>query len=214
MSTRVNAPRCTNAAGKRESRHACRACHVVWFDEPTYLSLPELAFDRTNFMPMQTTEIIAMERLEELKKRMEEERKQARKKKPLHRILKPEKDSGNLIKFGTLKVNGDPRIGNPSRDRWFNTQAFAPENAYTLRTNPFYYDGLTGPLTWNLDSTLAKNFYLTERTRFELRMDAFNLPNHFLSTMPNNDPRSSLFGRSTGQSNLGREMQYTLRLHF
>ncbi len=123
-------------------------------------------------------------------------------------------NSGNLIKFGTLKVNGDPRIGNPSRDRWFNTQAFAPENAYTLRTNPFYYDGLTGPLTWNLDSTLAKNFYLTERTRFELRMDAFNLPNHFLSTMPNNDPRSSLFGRSTGQSNLGREMQYTLRLHF
>jgi hypothetical protein len=35
-----------------------------------------------------------MERLEELKKRMEEERKQARKKKPLHRILKPKKNDG------------------------------------------------------------------------------------------------------------------------
>ncbi|MGH7867994.1 MAG: zf-TFIIB domain-containing protein [Candidatus Dormibacteraceae bacterium] len=71
---------------------ACSACNAVWFDEPTYQSLGELAFDGTNFMPMQTTEIIAMERLEELKKRMEEERKQARRKKPLHRIPKPGKD--------------------------------------------------------------------------------------------------------------------------
>jgi len=71
---------------------ACKACNAVWFDEPTYQSLPELAFDGTNFMPMQTTEIIAMERLEELKQRIEEERKQARRKKPLHRIPKPGKD--------------------------------------------------------------------------------------------------------------------------
>jgi hypothetical protein len=123
-------------------------------------------------------------------------------------------NSGNPLKFGQLKVNGNPRIGNPSRDRWFNTQAFATDNSYTPRSNPFYYDGLTGPASWNLDSTLAKNFYLTERVRFELRMDAFNLFNHFLSTAPIVDVRSSLFGRSVGQSNLGRQMQYTLRLHF
>jgi Zn-finger nucleic acid-binding protein len=71
---------------------ACRACNVVWFDDPTYQSLPELAFDGTNFRAMQTTEIIAMDRLAELKKRMEEERRQARRKKPLHRIPKPGKD--------------------------------------------------------------------------------------------------------------------------
>lgn len=123
-------------------------------------------------------------------------------------------NSGNLLSFPQAQVNGDPRIGNPSRDRWFNTQAFAPAPAYTVRSNPLYYDGLTGPSSWNLDSTLAKNFYVTERTRFELRMDAFNLMNHFLSTTPILDVRSSLFGRSIGQSNLGREMQYTVRLHF
>lgn len=123
-------------------------------------------------------------------------------------------NSGNMLKFGQMRVNGDPRIGNPSRTRWFNTQAFAPDTAFTLRSNPFYFDGLTGPVSWNLDSTLAKNFYITEKTRIELRMDAFNVPNHFLSTNPVLDVRSSLFGRSVGQSNLGREMQYTLRLHF
>ena len=73
----------------------CRACNAVWFDEPTYEALPELSFEATNSIAMQTTEIIAMERLEELKKRLEEERKQARKKKPLHRIRRPGKDEGS-----------------------------------------------------------------------------------------------------------------------
>jgi Zn-finger nucleic acid-binding protein len=65
---------------------ACKACNTVWFDEPTYESLPELAFESTSFLPMQATEIIAMERLKVLKERQEAKLKQARKKKPLHRI--------------------------------------------------------------------------------------------------------------------------------
>lgn len=124
-------------------------------------------------------------------------------------------NSGNLLNFSqALKMNGDPRIGNPSRTRWFNTQAFAPAEAYTPKTDPYYYDGLTGPVSWNLDSTLSKTFRMTERVGLELRMDAFNTVNHFLSTMPVTDVRSSLFGQSVGQSNIGREMQYSLRVHF
>jgi Zn-finger nucleic acid-binding protein len=72
---------------------ACRACNAVWFDAPTYESLPELAFESTSMLPMQTTEIIAMERLRELKERQEAERKQARKKKPLRRIFEDGKSS-------------------------------------------------------------------------------------------------------------------------
>jgi Zn-finger nucleic acid-binding protein len=91
-------PFCSAAMGVVNSQEppleldACRKCNVVWFDGPTYDSLPELAIEGTNSIRMQATEIIAMERLEELKKRMEEERKQARKKKPLHRIAEPRKD--------------------------------------------------------------------------------------------------------------------------
>ena len=72
---------------------ACRPCNAIWFDEPTYGSLPELAFEATNCLAMQTTEIIVMERLEELKKRMEQERKQARRKRFLRRIPRPEKEA-------------------------------------------------------------------------------------------------------------------------
>jgi Zn-finger nucleic acid-binding protein len=71
---------------------ACRLCNAVWFDAPTYESLPELSFEATSSIAMQATEIIALERLQELKKRMEEERKAERKKKPVHRVSKQGKD--------------------------------------------------------------------------------------------------------------------------
>lgn len=64
---------------------SCRACAVVWFDLPTYESLPQLTVGTTNSIPMQATEIIALNRLKELKEREEEKRKRE-KKKQLHRI--------------------------------------------------------------------------------------------------------------------------------
>jgi Zn-finger nucleic acid-binding protein len=72
---------------------ACRMCNTVWFDRPTYESLPELTLETTNSMPMQATEIIALERLKDLKAREEEERKQPRKRKLLHRDLEKGEDS-------------------------------------------------------------------------------------------------------------------------
>jgi len=71
---------------------ACRSCGIVWFDQPTYESLPQLTIETTNSIPMQATEIIALNRLKELKEKEEEERRQARKRKRLHRIFDPGKD--------------------------------------------------------------------------------------------------------------------------
>ena len=65
---------------------SCRACSVVWFDLPTYESLPQLTSETTNSIPMQATEIIALNRLKELKKREEEERRREKEKKRLPRI--------------------------------------------------------------------------------------------------------------------------------
>jgi Zn-finger nucleic acid-binding protein len=68
---------------------SCRACAVVWFDLPTYESLPQLTSETTNSIPMQATEIIALSRLKELKAReeeAEEERKRVKGKKRLRRI--------------------------------------------------------------------------------------------------------------------------------
>lgn len=74
---------------------ACRSCNAVWFDRPTYESLPQLTLETINSIPMQATELIALERLKELKERQEKERKRARKQNPLHRIAKNEKSGRN-----------------------------------------------------------------------------------------------------------------------
>jgi len=65
---------------------SCRACAVVWLDFPTYESLPQLTLETTNSIPMQATEIIALNRLKELKAREEEERKRAKEQKKRRRI--------------------------------------------------------------------------------------------------------------------------------
>jgi Zn-finger nucleic acid-binding protein len=81
-----------NSQEPRLELEACKSCNAVWFDAPTYESLPELSFESTSTMATQVTELIAMDRLEKLKKRMEEERKKERKKKTLKRDLKGGKE--------------------------------------------------------------------------------------------------------------------------
>ena len=124
-------------------------------------------------------------------------------------------NSGSYLQFGQMKVSGNPVISDPTKDRWFDTSVFSKADAYTPRTNPWTYSGLTGPGYWNIDSTLAKEFPLTERFRLELRIEAYNATNSFMAGNPGVDVLNpALFGKSTTQANTGREMQYTLRLHF
>ena len=91
---------------------------------------------------------------------------------------------------------------------------FKQATPFTPRTNPFQYDGLTGPRYWNLDSTLSKNFDVTERFKLEFRLEAYNLTNSVMPGNPNLTVTSVQFGRIASQVNYGREVQYTLRLHF
>ena len=124
-------------------------------------------------------------------------------------------NSGQFVRFGGALVEGDPSIDNPTRDGYWDTTKFSVLPAYTNRTNPWQYPGVTGPRFTNIDATLSKFFPIHgERVRLEFKMEAYNLMNSFMAGMPNTTVTSSLFGRSTTQANRGREMQYTLRLHF
>lgn len=125
-------------------------------------------------------------------------------------------NSGAFLRFtGQMEYNGDdPSLDNPTRGKWFNTSAFSPMIAFTPRMNPYQFEGLTGPQFWNIDTTLSKQFHLTERFRLEFRAEAYNLTNSFMPSQPITDITLSTFGRSTNQANKGREFQYTLRLHF
>ncbi|MBI3471057.1 MAG: hypothetical protein HY013_06850, partial [Candidatus Solibacter usitatus] len=87
---------------------------------------------------------------------------------------------------------------------------------FTPRSNPFQYEGVNGPVFWNMDGTVSKTFPIKERYKLEFRFEAYNLTNSLMWANPNVTVGNSLFGRSTAQAvtNRGREMQYTLRLMF
>ena len=122
--------------------------------------------------------------------------------------------SGNLLGyFGQADVSGDPRQNVPA-GHYFNPAVFSVPQPYTPRTNPFYYDGLRGPNLWQLDSTLVKYFKVTERIKFELRMEFYNMPNVFMPSDPDLGIGSGTMGKSTWINNYGREIQFNGRVHF
>ena len=124
-------------------------------------------------------------------------------------------NSGRFLRFGQMITDGsNPRLENRTRDRMFDTSKFQKPEPFTPRTNPWQYPGVVGPKFWNLDMTVSKFFPVKERVQLEFKFEAYNVVNNFVPSDPNVNVLSALFGRSTDQANRGREMQYTLRLHF
>jgi hypothetical protein len=125
-------------------------------------------------------------------------------------------NSGRFLRFGTMLAEGDPRIDNPTPARWFDTSKFQRQPAYTPRTNPWQYPGLTGPLYWEVSGTLSKNLRVTERVNTELKMSAFNLTNRLNRAMPDTSVTSSNFGRTLRQlgGSTGRQMEFGLKIFF
>ncbi|MBM3812113.1 MAG: carboxypeptidase regulatory-like domain-containing protein [Acidimicrobiia bacterium] len=123
-------------------------------------------------------------------------------------------NSGAYLRFPTqIGPQETPTIYR-DRAQWFDLTGFNRQPAYTPRSNPWQYPNLTGPRNWNMDTTLSKFFDLTERVRFELRLEAYNLTNSFVPNDPSTAFTAATFGRTTNQINRGREFQYTARFHF
>jgi len=70
-----------STAEPRLELDACLPCSVVWFDAPTYETLPEGAVETTASLALQATEIVAEIRLKELKEREKEREEEERKRK-------------------------------------------------------------------------------------------------------------------------------------
>ncbi len=124
--------------------------------------------------------------------------------------------SGVFLRFGGLDVTGDPRLDNPSNQARFNTSVFKLLPAFTRRSNPWMYEGVTGPSFRNLDLTLSKEFPITEKVSFELRMESYNFTNNFKGANPSTDVNSSVFGRVVNQraGYFGRQFQYSGRFRW
>jgi len=123
-------------------------------------------------------------------------------------------NSGSFLRFPQAIIDGSPKIDEPTRDRWFDTSKFQVPLAFTPRTNPWQYAGVTGPRFWQLDGAVSKYFQINERFRLQFKLEAFNATNSFIAGSPETNVYSSLFGRSTSQANFGREVQYSLKLYF
>jgi hypothetical protein len=132
--------------------------------------------------------------------------------------------SGRILQFNqNLIVRGIPKLDNPTHDRWFDTSMFAGlppggpnDPANTIRTNPWTYDGLVGPGTSQTDMTLSKSFKLSERFKFEVRVESYNVFNNLNWDNPVVDFNNANFGKvvSKRPGYIGREVQYGFKLSF
>jgi hypothetical protein len=97
---------------------------------------------------------------------------------------------------------------------------FLVRQTYQRRTAMFRYDEFRRPIYWEIDANLAKTTRITDRVRFQLRIEAFNLLNSpmYDEIQYNQDTNSADFGRinrnSSGQSNFQRFIQLGFRLIF
>jgi hypothetical protein len=125
--------------------------------------------------------------------------------------------SGRPLLFtNTYVVSGNPKLDNPTRDRWFDTSMFSPQPAFTPRSNPWSFDGMNGPSVFMADMTLTKMFEVTSRYRMEARIEAYNAFNNIVWDNPDMTLGSSNFGKVTRKrlAFTGREFQVGLRFIF
>lgn len=108
---------------------------------------------------------------------------------------------------------GQPKLSNPTEDRWFNTDAFAaPVLSYGNAGKNLLY---TAPVQ-NIDMSLFKKFALREHAAAELRIESFNTFNIMNLGAPGNTLGSPTFGRisSLATGKQPRILQFGLKLSF
>lgn len=112
---------------------------------------------------------------------------------------------------------GDPKLGHPTIQKWFNTGLFTVAPAYTYgNVGPYLRDVRTEGMH-NVDAVLSKNFdaHLFERTiTTTFRFETYNLFNSTQFGFPNTNPTSQSFGQVTSTLNSPRDLQFALKIRF
>jgi len=123
---------------------------------------------------------------------------------------------GNPANTGQLNrpnvvAGEDPELSSDVRDpqRWFNTNAFVPNNEFEFGNAG--RNILLGPGLFNWDFALYKAFKVTESKMFQFRFEAFNFTNTPNFGFPNSEVGNNNFGRITGA---GRPRNLQLGLKF
>ncbi len=125
--------------------------------------------------------------------------------------------SGNILGFGGMLWDGkNPKISDPTPQKWFETSGFRRLPDYTPRTNPWSFSDVTGPGVLTVNGSLAKDIQIYERFKIQLKADAFNVLNNMSWGDPVTSVDDSNFGQITNQAGLtfGRRVQLGARLEF
>jgi hypothetical protein len=126
--------------------------------------------------------------------------------------------SGDYLDLGANIVSGNPALDKSerTRTRWFDTSRVQRLPAYTRRTNPWFWPGLTGPWIWNLDANMSKSFRISERLTVQARAVGYNVLNRLQYGNPvTNINDSANFGSAArSRTNTGRQMELELRVTF
>jgi hypothetical protein len=119
---------------------------------------------------------------------------------------------------GSVRINGNYGTGNANSSSptvYLNKAAFADPAPYTVgntpRTAPF---GLRAQGVWDEDLSLRREFNVTERLKFSLQADAFNVFNNVYFSAPTTNIDSASFGAVTSQANSPRKLQLNARVTF
>ncbi len=127
--------------------------------------------------------------------------------------------SGTPIPLPDYYINGDPRLPSDQQtlSHWFNTSPslWSVRPPDTLRTAKLYSPNIRRNTAPQFNTTVIRNFRITDRQRFQFKVTAFNLANTPVFGNPNTSPASPLFGVvPITQINLPRALELGFRYSF
>jgi len=108
----------------------------------------------------------------------------------------------------------NPRLDNPTPDRWFDTAQFSNPPAYTFGNAARTLSGNRTDGTAQIDMTLSKTTRLAEKLSSQFRAECFNLTNTPRFGPANIALGNRAFGSVSTQGNLSRIVQFALKLNF
>jgi hypothetical protein len=106
----------------------------------------------------------------------------------------------------------DNPYGDGTLDNYLNPAAFAYPAAGSLGNH--IRGSIAGPAYWNIDLALARELSLGSTETVELRLETFNVLNHFNRGNPTVNFDAANFGRIQTQTGTPRVLQFGIRYAF
>ncbi|MDQ6700505.1 MAG: carboxypeptidase regulatory-like domain-containing protein [Acidobacteriota bacterium] len=106
----------------------------------------------------------------------------------------------------------NPRLDNPTPQRWLDIAQFSTPPAYTFGNSPRTFNGTRSDGTRQVDFTLSKNTRFHERFNVQFRAEFFNILNTPRFAPPGSSFGSPQFGVVSSQGNQPRILQFALKL--